>query len=95
MPVDQNKIPLLSPGGFLIGFFSAQELKTMKGLDLRINKRGNVTSAHTKWLTCHVVRLNLNGSKRYGLISKGGKDPRPNEMLPNGLRCWAFGGVDC
>jgi hypothetical protein len=94
VPVDQSKIPLLSPGGFLVGVFSAQELKLMKGVDLRINKRGNITSAHTKPLTCHIVKLNLN-ARKYGVIPKGGEDPRPNEALPNGLRCWAFGGVDC
>jgi len=51
-----DSIPLYAPGGQFIRNLTASEAESMRGITVRRNKRGNVTSAILKPLTCHVVK---------------------------------------
>ena len=51
-----DSIPLYAPGGQFVRNLTASEAESMRGITLRRNKRGNVTSAIQKPLTCHVVK---------------------------------------
>lgn len=84
MPVDQDRIPLYSPGDHIVGFFSAQEVKSMRGVDVVTNKRGKIQRANLKPLTCHVVKFH-DFSSTYGTCPT-----RRNEQLPSGLRLYAL-----
>jgi hypothetical protein len=82
LPIDQNRIPLYSPGENIVGYFSAVELKRMAGVEVTANKRGNITRAYLKPLTCHVVR-HSDFSSLYGTCSY-----QRNEQLPSGYKIY-------
>ena len=76
-------IPLYAPGGHFVRNLSASEAETMKGATIRRNKRGHITSATLKALTCHVVR--------YG--DKPGYGEEFEQELPSGC-VYALRGVE-
>lgn len=49
-------IPLFASDGQFIRNLTPTEAGTMRGIDLSRNKRGHITRATMKSLTCHVVR---------------------------------------
>ena len=51
-----NRIPLYAPGGFFVCNLSILQAESMRGVELKRNKRGHITEAHMKPLTCHIVR---------------------------------------
>ena len=53
---DKNRIPLYAPGGFFIRNLTVAEAESMRGVELKRNKRGHIIKAHMKPLTCHIVR---------------------------------------
>ena len=82
MPTDQNRIPLHTPNGSIVGLFSAVEIRAMKGVEVNTNRRGNITRAYLKPLTCHIVRFS-DFSSLYGTCSY-----QRNEQLPSGYKIY-------